>query len=287
MKNFVILLVCAVFISGCSRTGSVDLKSEEDALRKLEADWTLFSQKKDVGAILDLYSQEAVILAPDEELISGKEKIRKITEETAADTNIIWETLNWTSEKVEVSSSGDMGYVMGYNSFKVKTVAGDVEHVTKGLDVFRKSDGKWKVILTIYNNMKPLKEIMAPLSTVEIFTKIENDWNQAIYRKDSKALENLYAKEYTYTDPDGKVFNRDEDIKDIISQNYKALSPSVLKEIKVDGYGPIVVVKGLSEVKAIQSGKNISGLYRFVDVFTYRDGRWQCVSTQQSRVSGK
>jgi ketosteroid isomerase-like protein len=164
---------------------------------------------------------------------------------------------------------------------------GELDLVSKGLDVFKKIDGKWKVIITISNSVKPDKELMAPLSTVEVFTKIENDWNMALYKKDLKALENLYAKEYTYTDNEGNVYTREQDLKEVMTQNYKAASPGVIKEIKVDSYGAVAVVKGLVEVKAVQGGKNISGLNRFVDVFVFRELRWQCVSTQASRVAGK
>jgi len=94
----------------------------------------------------------------------------------------------------------------------------------------------------------------------------------------------LYIKEFTYTDITGKVYNKQQDISEVTSGNYKSEAPSVINDISVNSYGNIAVVKGLYTVKATLNGKDISGTNRFVDVFVMRDGRWQCVSTQSSKL---
>ena len=169
----------------------------------------------------------------------------------------------------------------------MKTPNGIIEEVDKGVDIWRKIDGKWKAVLTIWNSNKPSEEMAAPITSVEVFTRLENEWNNAIFKKDAKALDLLYAKEYTYTDPTGKVYDKQQDINEATSSNYKSEAPSVINDIKVDSYGKVAVLKGLYTVKAALNGKDISGTNRFVDVFVMRDGRWQCVSTQSSRLPKK
>jgi uncharacterized protein (TIGR02246 family) len=287
MKRIAVFFSSLAILFGCNRAPNVNIKAEEDAIRKLEADWTVLNQKRDIAKVIEMYAPDAIIMAPGQIVATGLETIRKQFESMFADTSILWDTFSWTSEKVEVSASGDLAYIKGSNGMKMKTPNGIIEEVDKGVDIWRKIDGKWKVVLTIWNSNKPNEEMMAPITSVDVFTRLENEWNNAILKKDSKALDLLYAKEYTYTDPSGKVYDKQQDIKEVTSQNYKSEAPSVINDIKVDSYGNVAVVKGLYTVKATLNGKDISGTNRFVDVFVMRDGRWQCVSTQSSRLPKK
>jgi ketosteroid isomerase-like protein len=287
MKTIVVFLSSLAILYGCIKAPSVNIKAEEDAIRKLEADWTVLNQKRDIGKVMEMYAPDAIIMAPGQIVATGLEPIRKQFESSFADTSLLWDTFSWTSEKVEVSASGDLAYIKGSNSMRMKTPDGIIEEADKGVDIWRKIDGKWKAVLTIWNSNKPPEEMVAPIVSVDVFTRLENEWNNATFKKDAKALDLLYAKEYTYTDLTGKVYDKQQDISEVTSGNYKSETPSVLSDIKVNSYGNVAVVKGLNTSKAILNGKDISGTYRFVDVFVMRDGRWQCVSTQSSRLPKK
>ena len=287
MQKIVVFLSSLAILIGCNRAPNVNIRVEEDTIRKLEADWTVLNQTRNVEKIMEMYAPDAIIMAPGQIVATGLETIRKQFESMFADTSMLWDTFTWTSEKVGVSASGDLAYVSGPNSVKIKTPNGIIEESDKGVDIWRKIDGKWKCVLTIWNSNKPTEEMLAPIATVELFTRLENEWNNAIVKKDAKALDLLYAKEYTYTDPTGKVYNKQQDISEVTSGNYKSETPSVINDISVNSYGNIAVVKGLYTVKATLNGKDISGTNRFVDVFVMRDGRWQCVSTQSSKLPKK
>jgi uncharacterized protein (TIGR02246 family) len=287
MKTIVVFLSSLAILFGCIKAPNVNIKAEEDAIRKLEADWTVLNQKRDIAKVMEMYAPDAIIMAPGQIVATGLETIRKQFESMFADTSILWDTFSWTSEKVEVSTLGDLAYIKGSNSMRMKTPNGIIEEADKGVDIWRKIDGKWKAVLTIWNSNQPTEEMAAPIATVDVFTRLENEWNNATFKKDAKALDLLYAKEYTFTDSDGKVYNRQQDISEITSGNYKSVAPSVLSDIKVNSYGYVTVVKGLNITKATLNGKDISGTYRFVDVFVMRDGRWQCISTQSSRLPKK
>jgi uncharacterized protein (TIGR02246 family) len=287
MKTIVVFLSSLAILFGCIKAPNVNIKAEEDAIRKLEADWTVLNQKRDIAKVMEMYAPDAIIMAPGQIVATGLETIRKQFESMFADTSILWDTFSWTSEKVEVSTSGDLAYIKGSNSMRMKTPNGIIEEADKGVDIWRKIDGKWKAVLTIWNSNKPPEEMVAPIATVDLFTRLENEWNNATFKKDAKALDLLYAKEYTFIDQTGKVYDKQQDISEVISGNYKLETPSVLSDIKVNTYGNVTVVKGLNTLKATLNGKDISGTYRFVDVFVMRDGRWQCVSTQSSKLPKK
>ena len=52
-------------------------------------------------------------------------------------------------------------------------------------------------------------------------------------------------------------------------------------------YGDMAIVLGLETEKSKIHGKDMSGQYRFTDVFVKRDGRWQAIASPLSRVSGQ
>jgi ketosteroid isomerase-like protein len=116
--------------------------------------------------------------------------------------------------------------------------------------------------------------------------KVENDWSTAWMKKDSAALQNLYATEYIATDWEGATFNKAQDIANAMAPDSRTQS-FVLSDLKVHVYGDTAVVTGLNTIKSVFKGADVSGAYRFTDVFVKRDGRWQAVATQGTKVIKK
>jgi ketosteroid isomerase-like protein len=116
--------------------------------------------------------------------------------------------------------------------------------------------------------------------------KVENDWGNAWVKSDGKFLDQLYATEYLWTGPDGTVYNKVDGIKDDTSPEYTEKSFK-LSDLKVHIYGEAALVTGLNSVKFKKGGKAEQLEVRFTDVFVKRDGRWQCVATQGTRVAKK
>jgi hypothetical protein len=148
--------------------------------------------------------------------------------------------------------------------------------------VFRKINGEWKMVYDHESLKYPMPE-----DPVKEFTKVEVDWNTAMMNMDRKALELLFAKEYTYTEPNGKTSNREEDLELLTSGRYKLLAQPVLSNISVNLYETVALVRGQNTIKGTLDGKDMSGTNQFTDVFVWREGRWQCVSTQSVKVQKK
>jgi hypothetical protein len=55
-------------------------------------------------------------------------------------------------------------------------------------------------------------------------------------------------------------------------------------EIKVHPYGETAVVTARSTAKGQDNGKDFSGQYRYTRVYVKRQGRWQLVATQSTRI---
>jgi uncharacterized protein (TIGR02246 family) len=117
--------------------------------------------------------------------------------------------------------------------------------------------------------------------------KLEQDWANALKTGDVAAIERIEADDYTFTDPEGKVSGKAEDIADLKSGDFKAQSMD-LKDMKVRVLDDdAAVVTGVMDLKATQKGKDISGQYRFTDVFAKRNGRWQPVASQGTRIAAQ
>jgi ketosteroid isomerase-like protein len=116
--------------------------------------------------------------------------------------------------------------------------------------------------------------------------KVENDWNQALVKRDTASLQQFYADEYLYTDPDGLVWDKAKDLANLTSGSAARLSAYQLDDTRVRMYGDVAVVTGRTTIKGIfeRVYSDVSGAYRFTDVFVKRNGRWQCIASQASRI---
>jgi ketosteroid isomerase-like protein len=113
---------------------------------------------------------------------------------------------------------------------------------------------------------------------------VENHWAEAMVKGDVPALERLYADEYLAIDPAGATYTKAQDIANVKSGAFK-LTTFKLDEMKVRVHGEVAVVTGRNTIKAMYMGKDISGAYRFTDVFVKRAGRWQVLTTQGTAVA--
>lgn len=159
MKKIAFLTLAAVIIlTACQpKPAAVDLKAEADAIRNLEDQWTAANQTKNVDKAVGMVSAEFVMMPPKAPLSAGPEIIRKNMESMFADSTVMWETYKFTCDKIEVASSGDLAYVYGINSVKIKTPKGPVEDAGKGVDIWKKENGEWKAVLSIWNSDKSIE----------------------------------------------------------------------------------------------------------------------------------
>ena len=128
-----------------------------------------------------------------------------------------------------------------------------------------------------------LLPVWAQTAAEKELIKAENDWGNAWVKGDAKFLDQLYATEYWATGDDGKTFNKTEGLKEDLSAAYTDKSFS-LSELKAHVYGQTGVVTGRNQNKYKKDGKAGENDFRFTDVFVKRDGRWQCVATQGTKV---
>jgi ketosteroid isomerase-like protein len=114
--------------------------------------------------------------------------------------------------------------------------------------------------------------------------RIEQELGEGLRKGDASARERHLADTYVFTDVDGTVLDKARSVADIKSGALK-VPPAKLEDIRVQVYGDAAVVT----LRSIEKGttykaKDLSGQYRWTDVFVRRNGTWQMVATQGTRI---
>ena len=153
------LISCVLFVVGCSTTqppaAPPDTRAaDEAAVRKADTDWSAAAQSKQADAWVAFYTDDTVVLPPNDKMTSGKENIRKVVGELLAMPGLV---ISWEPAKVEVARSGDLAYTYGtyqlaFNDPKGKPVT---DH-GKYAEVWKKqADGGWKCVLDTWSSDLP------------------------------------------------------------------------------------------------------------------------------------
>jgi ketosteroid isomerase-like protein len=122
-------------------------------------------------------------------------------------------------------------------------------------------------------------------SLEQMFTKMENEWAQADNKKDTAVLDRILADDWTYLGPEG-VVTKAQHLAELKSGG-GGLEFETLADVKVRVFGETAVVTGSAFQKnsTTDKGKDTSGHYVWTDVFVKRQGRWQAVNSQDTRMS--
>ncbi len=141
-----------------------------------------------------------------------------------------------------------------------------------------------------------VSEEMAPRAKPDVgaiekeLTQMERDWGQAVVRHNADATRRIEADDIVSTAPNGTVATKQQDIQHVQSGNLTADAWDEV-DMKVNVLdADAAVVTGRSIIKngkyKAPDGKvvDISGQYRFTDTFARRNGQWQIVASQGTKI---
>jgi ketosteroid isomerase-like protein len=114
--------------------------------------------------------------------------------------------------------------------------------------------------------------------------QLERAWDAAFVAKDMRFIERVLADEFVATYGDGTRGDKAAEMTQTLDFDQRVDS-SVLDGFRVRIYGDTAVVWFSRHMTGPKAGKITSVTYRFVDVFVKRAGRWQCVSSQSTKVT--
>lgn len=139
----------AIALGGCNKamtnTGAVDTNMVKQAIKADEAKQNRDFKAKDTEALAERYADDAFFVAPGV-TANGSTAIRQVFANASTDPAF---SVQFSSDKVGVSASGDMAYARGKFTEKYtdkksgKVMTGSGSYLT----VYQKqSDGNWKIV---------------------------------------------------------------------------------------------------------------------------------------------
>ena len=122
------------------------------------------------------------------------------------------------------------------------------------------------------------------LSDQQVLIKLERDWDAAFHRKDVAFIDSVLAEEFVSTYGDGSRGDRAKELK-LAAEFNQQVDSSTLDEFVVKVYGDTAVVWFTQHMVGPSKGQRLEVTYRYIDVFVLRDGRWQCIASQSTKVA--
>ncbi|MBA3572409.1 MAG: nuclear transport factor 2 family protein [Pyrinomonadaceae bacterium] len=120
-------------------------------------------------------------------------------------------------------------------------------------------------------------------SVEQAVMQMEEELRVAISKNDTKTYGRLVGDHYVFTNHDAVVRTKAQMVSAYDSGSIKYESV-MFDEIKVHAYGDTAVVTGRNTAKGLDNGKDIGGQFRYTRVYVKRQGKWQLVATQATRI---
>lgn len=123
-------------------------------------------------------------------------------------------------------------------------------------------------------------------SDQQILIKLEQRWNEAFYQKDVAFIETILADEFIATYEDGSRGDKAKELA-LATEFNQHVESAIQDDFTVKVYRDTAVVWFTLRLVGIRQGQRAELTLRYTDVWVMRDARWQCVSTQSTRVNPK
>ena len=124
----------------------------------------------------------------------------------------------------------------------------------------------------------------APAGDVEqTLMKLEREGAAALIKRDTASFGRIFADDAALTSPDGTVQTKAQLLADVKSGSL-VLESSDIADMKVHLHGDAALVTYSTTDKGKYKGQDISGRYRWTDVFVRRSGTWHIVASQGTPI---
>jgi uncharacterized protein (TIGR02246 family) len=126
---------------------------DEQAIRKLDKEWSAAAQTKDASKMLAYYAEGASVFPFNAPIATGKEQIQKLWTGLMSMPGF---SLTFAPTKIEIAKAGDMAYDVGTAELKLNDANGNrTTTAGKYVVVWKKQpDKQWKAVADIFNTDK-------------------------------------------------------------------------------------------------------------------------------------
>lgn len=140
-------------------------------------------------------------------------------------------------------------------------------------------------------NANVAKETVNPVAIEAEVLSQEKAWADGALRHDTEAVRKILADDLVITYPDGNTGTKESELSGIESQAVTMdgwdISDTKVTVLSADAAvitGRGIVRNGKSKDPATKRVIDISGQYRFTDVYAKRNGQWMAVASQSTKI---
>jgi ketosteroid isomerase-like protein len=124
---------------------------------------------------------------------------------------------------------------------------------------------------------------LSRIQTEQALRQMNDEWVKALVRADAMTLDRIMADDFLFAYPmegDDKA----QFIGDVVSGDVKVEFLS-RENVSVRIWGSTAVVTGKDSATWSYKGRDFSGHYKIINVYSMRDDRWQLVSVQACPIT--
>lgn len=273
MKNIILLitLLCSFALTVAAECSDADKK----ALEAFDRSWGKAGQEGDKPTLMAIYADDYVGLPGMQGKADTIDSTMRTFERNKANPAGADKV---THDHYFISCTPGSATITHRNTVWTPDGTGGKPETfyTRSVHMLEKRGGKWMVVSNAGGG---------GLDDYDVLWYLEQDWNDAVLRKDREWFEKNYAADFTsISSSTAKLMSRAEDISDTVDdKGTNELVETTGMNIRVDGR--YAVITGNFRVK----GKDAKGVafdrkIRYTDTWIKRDGRWQAWSSQGTPI---
>src|SRR4029453_10872681 len=123
-------------------------------------------------------------------------------------------------------------------------------------------------------------------SDQEVLIELERKWDAPFPTHDAAFIDTVLADEFIATYGDGSRGDKAKELA-IAREFDQQVDSSRLHDFIVKVYRDTAVVWFTQHLVGPVEGKPTAGQYQYIDVWVIRDGRWQAVASQSTRLGSR
>lgn len=277
---YAVILSILLLLSFSACAQKVNDPADVQAIKDASVAWDKAWNAGDADALASLYTADAVAMAPNQTSEAGRDAMRASSRkyfEQFSDEN--------RSAVEDVRISGDLAVARGTQETRTTVKAGGAsfQDKSKWISAYqRQPNGSWKILWEMYNSDLPVVDSLPVGEEEAALLKLEQEWAAASVKKDWTVFDRMFAPDYA-NNIGGTIMSKKQFLANMKSGAWRIASASP-SELKVLVLGETGIVHGLWTEKSSLNGQDLSGTYRYTDIFAKRDGRWQCVTSYNTKV---
>jgi ketosteroid isomerase-like protein len=122
--------------------------------------------------------------------------------------------------------------------------------------------------------------------TSDEILKVEKEFGQAILTNDPDAIGRFLSDDWIIIDSDGGIIDKGRFL-DVVKSGTLTHDAMDSDDVMARVYGDAATVTALTTTKGKYMGQEFTTRERATDFFVKKDGRWQCVLSQLTRLTKK